>query len=107
MQNAETIAEYLEISEKSLAARDAKAHFSDVLAGLDAGPVMVNVYNKPRAVIVEVRQYQELLEQAEAYRLLQIELAAEAEPRDTYEEIEALIMRDRAVRRGEQESRAV
>jgi hypothetical protein len=54
MQSAESLIGYLEISEKSLAARDAKAHFSEVLAGLDEGPVMVNLYNKPRAVIIEV-----------------------------------------------------
>jgi PHD/YefM family antitoxin component YafN of YafNO toxin-antitoxin module len=104
MQSAESLIGYLEISEKSLAARDAKAHFSEVLAGLDEGPVMVNLYNKPRAVIIEVKRFVELLEQAEAYLLMEAAAQAATEPRDTYEEIEATIMRDRAARQAAQES---
>jgi prevent-host-death family protein len=104
VQNVDALAGYLDISEKSLASRDAKAHFSEVLAGLDEGPVMVSVYNKPRAVIVEVKRFLELLQQSEALNIMLALKQAEAEPANTYDEVEAIIMRDRAARQTERES---
>jgi prevent-host-death family protein len=86
MLNAETMADYLAIADNSLSVRDAKAHFSDIIAELDDNPVLVNMQGKPKAVIVEAHQYQEMLAKAEAYEVLAAYNKARTETPMTLEE---------------------
>ncbi len=80
MQSAEIMAEYLDLADKSHSVREAKAHFSDILAQLDEGPALVKVHGKPRAIIMEAHQYQALLAKAEAYEVLAAYQLAKQEP---------------------------
>ncbi len=86
MLNAETMADYLVIADNSLSVRDAKAHFSDIIESLDENPVLVNLQGKPKAVIIEAHQYQEMLAKAEAYEVLAAYNKARTEPSLSLEE---------------------
>ncbi len=86
MLNAETMADYLAIADNSLTVRDARTHFSAIIARLGENPVLVNVEGKPKAVIVEAHQYQEMLAKAEAYEVLAAYNKARTEPSLSLEE---------------------
>jgi|GEM_PF-7115544 len=99
MHTAQAIADYLDIASSSMTVSEAKANFSSVVENLESGgPVMVNLYSKPKAVIIDVYEYQQVLEMAEAFEMLRISAAAEVGPKLTVDEFEARIEARRAAR---------
>ncbi len=91
--------EYLTMSEASVALGDAKQRLSQIVSGLTAEePVLLNVRGKPRAAIIDIGAYRDLLARAEAAE--HIRLADEAETdRLPYEEAWAEIDRRAETRR--------
>jgi len=77
-----------------------RANLSALLDGLEGDrPVVVNVRNKPTAVLLALAAYREMREEAFAYRLLQIAEEAKYEEKLTFEEAKADILQARDDRR--------
>lgn len=96
---ADQLDEYLTMSEASVALADAKQHLSQIVSELTAeAPVLLNVRGKPRAAIIDITAYRDLLARAEASE--HIRQADEAETdRLPYEEAWAEIDRRVEARR--------
>lgn len=77
--DSENIRSGIALAEGGYNVRDLKAHLSEILNGLDAGPAVIKQRNRPTAMIVNIAQYQDILAKAEAYELLQIAEEAERE----------------------------
>ncbi|PZR97440.1 MAG: hypothetical protein DLM69_09685 [Candidatus Chloroheliales bacterium] len=76
--SADQLDEYLTISGASINVGEAKNRLSQLVSELTPDqPVLINVRNKPRAAIVEIGAYRDLLARAEAYEHMR--LADEAE----------------------------
>ncbi len=107
MLDAERLGDFLELTDGSMGVRELKANLSAVLERLKDGPVMVNVRNKPAAMIIDIHEYQTVLERAEAYEHIQLADEAEAGERFTLAEGREYIRRRRAERRAAREARTV
>ncbi len=82
MTNPERLDEYLEMADASVNLSDAKNRLSELVSGLTPeSPVLLNVRNRPRAAIIDIDFYLDLLRKAEAYE--HIHLADEADAGST------------------------
>ncbi len=105
---AEQVDDYLTMSEASVNIADAKSRLSQLVNDLSADEtVLLHVHNRPRAAIIDIGAYRDLLARAEAYEHMR--LADEAETaRTPYEEAWAEIDRHvesrRAARAQKQEA---
>ncbi len=84
---ADQIDEYLTMSNASVALSDAKQRLSEIVTGLTATePVLLNVRGKPRAAIIDIAAYRDLLARAEAAEHIILADEAEAGVRYTIDE---------------------
>lgn len=106
MLDAEHLGDFLDIADTSIGVRELKASLSAVLDSVKDKPVVVNVRNKPTAVIVDIREYQTMLERAEAYEHARLAEEAEAGDRYTLDEAREYIHQRRAERRAARKQEA-
>lgn len=84
--------ERADMAAEGLNIADFRANLSALVEGLHGdNPVVLNVRNKPRAVLLDLTAYREMREAAFALRLLQEAEAAEHEPKETIAEVEAAL----------------
>ncbi len=84
---ADQLDEYLTISDTSINVGEAKDKLSQILSALTPeGAVLLNVRNKPRAAIIEIGAYRDLLARAEAAEHIRLADEAEAGERYTIDE---------------------
>ncbi len=82
------IAERIEIADAGVNIAEAKANLSRIVSELGEEPVFLNVRNRPRAVILDVNIYLDIMEKLEAYEVLLAAEQAATQPRLTLEEFE-------------------
>ncbi len=98
--------ERADIAAEGLNITDFRANLSALVEGLHGdNPVVLNVRNKPRAVLLDLTAYREMREATFALRLLQEAEAAEHEPKETIAEFEAALDQHAAKRRAERAAR--
>jgi prevent-host-death family protein len=97
---ADQLDEYLAISGASINVGEAKNRLSQLVSELTPDqPVLINVRNKPRAAIVDIGAYRDLLARAEAYEHMRLADEAEAGERLPLDEAFAELDRRAATRR--------
>jgi prevent-host-death family protein len=105
---ADQLDEYLAISGASINVGEAKNRLSQLVSELTPDqPVLINVRNKPRAAIVEIGAYRDLLARAEAYEHMRLADEAEADrlPLDeAFAELDRRAAARRAARAQKQEA---
>jgi len=95
-----------DLSAAGLNIRQVRANLSSLIEGLDGDtPVVVNIRNRPTAVLLDLAAYRAMREEALAYRLMQEAEAAEHEPLLTVAELEADLDQYAAELRAERETR--
>ncbi len=105
MTTAEQLAEYVELSNKSINLAEAKNNLSQLISGLTADtPVLLNVRSKPRAAIIDIRSYIELLSKAEAYEHIRLADEADAGKTISIEEGREYVRQRRAEMRAAREA---
>jgi len=98
--------EQADLSAAGLNIRQVRANLSSLVDGLEGDtPVIVNVRNKPTAVLLDLAAYRDMRDQAFAYRLLQEAEAADHEQLLTIEELEADLDQYAALLRAERDAR--
>jgi len=79
------------------------ANLSALLEGLEGDtPIVVNVRNRPMAVLLDLAAYRQMKEEADAYRLLQLAEEAELKPKMSAQDSLADMVQARAERRATQ-----
>lgn len=97
MPTAEQLAEYMEMSEATINLGDAKNRLSQLVSELTPEmPVLLSVRNRPRAAILEISSYIDLLAKAEAYEHIRLADEAEAGETMTIEQGREYVRRRRA-----------
>jgi len=97
--------EQADLSAAGLNIRQVRANLSSLVDGLEGDrPVVVNVRNKPTAVLLDLAAYRNMRDQAFAYQLLQEAEAAAHEPKFTIDELEADLDQHAAELRAERDA---
>jgi len=94
--------EQRELGDVGMNAGELRTNLFNVLGGLQANPgtpVVVNVRNRPTAVLIDLAAYRQMKEEAEAYRLLQLAEEADLKPKMSAQDFLADMMQARAERR--------